>query len=216
MLSAAHPEATTDSLAALSIGKRDAALLLLRESLFGSMLNSIIECPHCHVAVEFVLNMADLHGPTAADPATRLSLSVDDILVRFRLLNSVDLIAIENCKDISIAREQLLHRCIIEATRSGESVELSELPRSVLDELVDGLSKADSQAEILLSMQCPECAGLWIGLLDIASFLWTEISLHAKRFLGAVHRLAWAYGWSESDILAMSNVRRQFYLSMVE
>jgi hypothetical protein len=31
-----------------------------------------------------------------------------------------------------------------------------------------------------------------------------------------VHALAYAYGWSEADILAMSAPRRRRYLSMIE
>ena len=55
----------------------------------------------------------------------------------------------------------------------------------------------------------------WQLTLDIVSFLWSEISSLAKRHLREVHTLAWAYGWSEADILAMSPARRQFYLESV-
>jgi hypothetical protein len=37
----------------------------------------------------------------------------------------------------------------------------------------------------------------------------------AKAYLNEVHMLAWAYGWREADILAMSSARRQFYLERV-
>jgi hypothetical protein len=33
--------------------------------------------------------------------------------------------------------------------------------------------------------------------------------------LREVHTLAWAYGWREADILAMSPARRQFYIELV-
>ncbi len=51
---------------------------------------------------------------------------------------------------------------------------------------------------------------------DIVSFLWNELNAWAIRTLREVHILASAYGWSETDILAMSPWRRQFYLEVLE
>jgi hypothetical protein len=51
--------------------------------------------------------------------------------------------------------------------------------------------------------------------LDIGRFLWFEVRNAAQRLLREVHELAYAYGWSESAILAMSFHRRQNYLAMV-
>jgi hypothetical protein len=38
----------------------------------------------------------------------------------------------------------------------------------------------------------------------------------ARRLLIEVHSLASAYGWSETDILSMSEPRRALYLEMVQ
>jgi hypothetical protein len=51
--------------------------------------------------------------------------------------------------------------------------------------------------------------------VDIASFLWTELNVHAKRVLGEVDAFARAYGWSESEVLRMSRARRQSYLELI-
>jgi hypothetical protein len=45
--------------------------------------------------------------------------------------------------------------------------------------------------------------------------LWREIESMAGRLLRDVHALASAYGWHEKDILALSPVRRQFYLTLI-
>jgi hypothetical protein len=47
------------------------------------------------------------------------------------------------------------------------------------------------------------------------TFFWSEISAEARRLLLEVHNLASAYGWSESDILSMSALRRRYYLEMI-
>jgi hypothetical protein len=47
MLAFACPEASSDSLARLTIGQRDARLLALREMTFGSEVTGVTDCPEC-------------------------------------------------------------------------------------------------------------------------------------------------------------------------
>ena len=44
----------------------------------------------------------------------------------------------------------------------------------------------------------------------------TELEAQAKRLLRSVHVLASAYGWSESEILALSEARRDAYVELVQ
>ena len=77
------------------------------------------------------------------------------------------------------------------------------------------MAERDPMAEIQIQLACPACTQHWPLILDIASFVWTEIATQAKRLLAEVHILARAYGWREADILAMSDRRRRHYLDMV-
>ena len=70
----------------------------------------------------------------------------------------------------------------------------------------------DPQAEVLMPLTCPNCEHSWHSLFDIVSFFWTELTSQAKQLLQEVHVLARFYGWREADILAMTTVRRRFYL----
>ena len=72
-----------------------------------------------------------------------------------------------------------------------------------------------TKAEVQLTLNCPACEHSWSVLFDITTFVWAEISSLARRLLREVHILATAYGWHEADILAMSAIRRQFYLELV-
>lgn len=66
--------------------------------------------------------------------------------------------------------------------------------------------------ETELRFACPYCeeqTGYWFDPLD-----W--ISRHVGHCVGEVHKLASAYGWSESAILAMSAGRRNAYISLLE
>ena len=85
----------------------------------------------------------------------------------------------------------------------------------IVERLADAMAAADSRSDNVVDLSCEACSHRWQLVIDIASFFWEEVNRLAKRLLQQVHTLAWAYGWREDDILAMSNTRREFYLEMV-
>src|SRR5258708_33832600 len=60
ILSAASPESSPAALARLSIGRRDANLLRLREWAFGPELAIVTTCPSCREALELTMPVASL------------------------------------------------------------------------------------------------------------------------------------------------------------
>jgi hypothetical protein len=109
----------------------------------------------------------------------------------------------------------LLGSSIVDARADGDAVDFEALPESVLSRVEALLAEADPLAELMIDNGCPACGYRWHSLFDIVSFFWIEISASARRLLGDVHLLARAYGWREADILAMSPLRRSYYLEMV-
>jgi hypothetical protein len=85
----------------------------------------------------------------------------------------------------------------------------------VITHIATQMVEIDPQAEILFALSCPACQHEWQILFDIVSFLWTELSAQAKRLLLEVHELARHYSWHETDILAMSPMRRNLYLELI-
>ena len=216
MLNVALPEFAPDALLALSIGQRDAYLLSLHEATFGTRLDSFVACSACQERLEFTLNVADIRVTNdGKDAASEQQATIDGYEVRFRLPNSRDLITIARLLDVEQARSTLVQRCILEAKRAGETVATAALPEAVIAGLAEQMARLDPQAEVQLNLSCPACGHRWSLLFDIVSFLWTEIGGQARRLLRDVHTLARAHGWREADILAMSAVRRQYYLEMV-
>ena len=215
LLAASCPEVTWDELAALSIGQRDARLLTLRELTSGPRLNGFAECPRCAEGLEFEVAVADLRvtaEPGAGEEAWELV--TEGLALRFRLPDSRDLAAVLGCQDPAAARSLLVQRCVLQASRDGESVAVGELPAEAITGLVRRIAECDPQAEVLLDLRCPICDHGWQALFDIVAFFWAELAAQAKRLLREVHTLARAYGWREADILDMSARRRQFYLEM--
>ena len=215
VLSASTGE-SRDELALASVGRRDALLLSLYERMAGGGLHAFAECPACTERLEYDLAVRDLlagEGTRARD--AELIMQIGDVRLRLRLLNSLDLAAAASCTDAEAAARLLAERAVIDAHYEAEPLEAASLPDAILEEAGARLAEVDPQAETLIDLACTNCSHVWQVVLDIESFLWAQINALAKRLLRDVHVLAVAYGWREADILAMSSVRRGFYLEMV-
>src|SRR5512146_875329 len=216
LLAAANPEKERGDLAALTIGQRDSQLIALREQTFGAALHCYAECSHCAERLEFSIALADLRAaPSLEGESQELELTAEGFTLRFRLPNSFDLAALVNCGGTEAAHQLLLTRCLLGASRDGESVSAGDLTDAAIEQMAARMSECDPQAETLLELNCPACGHRWQAVFEIGSFLWAEIGAEAKRLMREVHTLARAYGWREADILSLSPARRQFYLEMV-
>ena len=134
--------------------------------------------------------------------------------MRFRLPNSLDLLTVAGGEEIHARRDALLRRCILQVDQGGNPKTVADLPAAVVESIVERMAEADPQADVQLAFVCPCCAHEWTEVFDIVSFFWSEINAWAYRTLRDVHVLASAYGWQESEILALSPVRLQAYLEM--
>jgi hypothetical protein len=212
----AVPESSWANLAVLSIGRRDALLLGLREQLFGARMSGVAVCPACGERLEFTVPTTDLlaasNDSDTSRPADEHEMEVDGYRLRMRVLNSADLLAVTGT-DPAATADALLARCV-SAKRKGKSLAVERLPGRVRQAAVDWLASADPLADIQLQMHCPACSHAWELTFDIAGFLWRELEEWALRIVRDVHDLARAYAWREVDILNLSSLRRQLYLEM--
>lgn len=207
MLAAAEPDASAEGLAALTVGRRDAGLLRLRERLFGPHLESVTRCPACGELLELTLDTADLLSDAPVAPAGPFWLDTEGGRVLFRLPTSADLLAMDGGHGASVG---LLERCVEEVV--GEA---ASLPPDLVTRVAARMAEADPLADVQLSLSCPACGERWIGSFDAVSYLWDEIDAWAHRTLREVHLLARAYGWGEVEILSLSPLRRHAYLDLV-
>ncbi|HEX7289001.1 MAG TPA: phage baseplate protein [Candidatus Angelobacter sp.] len=202
--------------AGFSIGMRDRQLGAVYQSLFGPVLRAFAECPNCAERLEYQIVIPELHAEAGGTDQQEITLASGEILLHLRPPNSLDLIAIRDCTDLQSAQRTLGQRCLIEARTGHDVVAVEALAESTWDEIAARLAESDPGAETLIDLTCAACRHTWQVMLDIEYFLWTKIGALAKRLLREVHVLARAYGWSEAEILALSPVRRQFYLEMAQ
>lgn len=214
LLSGAAPETSAGELADVPVGRRDAALLALREQLFGSAFAGVTSCPACGVEIELAFHADEVRRGGADEPAS-VRVVERGYEVEARLPSTADLSFIEAMEDVAAARAQLFERCIVRSTLDGESIEASALPEAVVEVVAARMASLDPQADVQIETECPSCAHAWREPFDIVTFLFTELAAIARGLLGDVHELASSYGWSERDILALSPARRNAYLEML-
>jgi hypothetical protein len=220
MLVAAYPDISPVGIAELSIGQRDAALLRLREHLFGSRLVNTAICPACSEQIEWSNDIADVWASPHKQPersASVFELEVDGYRLQCRLPNSLDIAGVLDGDEPETAdpRQRLLARCVQSARRGDDVLTIDRLPERVIHAVAMRVEELDPQAEVRIGLNCPACSHRWELLFDIASFLWIELDEWAEWMLQTIHKLARNYGWAERDILSLSPVRRQLYSGLI-
>ncbi|MFD9499209.1 hypothetical protein [Streptomyces sp. NPDC060035] len=214
---AARPGAGADELLSVPVGEREADLFALRRSLFGERLQVRVECGACGEAMEFDLDAGALGArPAVGDRLLRVA--EDGWVVEFRLPTVAGLAAAGGASSPAEARRLLVTGCTVRALRDGEPVAAEQLaallPERVERLIAEKAAEADPTAEVTLNVACPECGEATRAELDITFYLWTELDTWARDLLLDVHLLATAYGWSEPEILALSPIRRRYYLEL--
>lgn len=209
---AARPEATAEQLDGEPLGARVADLLVLRRALFGERMPVLLECAACGEVVEFDL---DARGLGEHPRPTGAALRVVDggVVVEFRLPTAADLDAAAAAPAEQRGR-WLLDRCTLSAEYDGEPVEPERLPERVRRRMAELAEQADPAADLAVTVHCPHCGGSTPTVLDVADYLWAELDSWSRDVLLDVHLLASAYGWSEPRILALSPLRRRYYLEL--
>lgn len=200
---AAAAGADPDALRTRPFGETNRQVLALRERLMGPVLVATAACSKCGAGVEFAVEASALHGQVTG--ADSVAVTVDGHAVRWRVPTPDDLAAAAAEPGPGQA---LLRRCLI--TPGVES-----LPTHVVREVENAMAASDPLAEILVSLTCPECATVFEADLDLGCFVWAELDARARRLLAEVDVLARTYGWTEPEVLALSEHRRAAYLRVV-
>jgi hypothetical protein len=210
----AFPETRRVSVADWPLGRRNQALAELRCDTFGRWIRGWSACEQCGDKLEFAVDGDSLKESNGSNSEPEIHFGERV----FRLPTSRDLAGIVDERDPSQAAIRLLELCAVPAAVENDAEppgSAAEWTESEIDAISDHMAPADPLADILLRFDCPSCGHSFEQSLDLASFLWSEIEGRAKRLMLDVHTLASAYGWSETEILRLSDARRDFYLQMV-
>jgi len=219
ILCAAYPREVDERLDALPLGEWNAALLRVRRLQFGETFVLIDRCPHCEEPVELRLSADSLQPslPAHLEPTPR-ELATAGLTLHYRLLTGSDWRAAmaDHAAAPAEAGVRLLRRSVLKAIRGAESISLDEISNEAWEVLAGALAEADPWSEILFQLRCPRCERGWDSLLEPGDYVWHEIAGLAQQSLRQVHRLASAYGWTESVILDLPADRRAAYIALLD
>lgn len=209
LAAAARPDQPADAIADLPLGSIGTSLLRLRAANFGPHIDAHADCRHCGQRLAFALDVTELLRDAPLEDAREKTTPVTEIAgLRMRAPSLRDLAAVADLAP-GDAADALLARC----TLAGQPATLDVAARTQVDEALEAL---DPQADLAFTLNCVACGQEGMAQLDTAVLLWDEITARAGALLQEVHRLARAYGWSETQILALPAARRAQYLALVE
>lgn len=194
----------------LTAGDREALLLRLRQVSFGDRLGLVLTCdePECGEVMDLELTVGDLVCPPADRAAAihEWRAAPDGPPLRFRLPTWSDLESVAPIAtgDEDRAAAALARLCLVEGPPASD--------RTLVDLLDLRIAEFDPQAEIELSVTCPECGAAFTSELDAGDLLCAEVVARQGDLDLAVHLLALHYHWSEDDILDLPIARRRRYV----
>ena len=206
-LHAAFPATSYDTLVGWPLGARNRALAELFGSWFGPGLEAWAACDACGEQLEFEMDTRVLTAQDAASATAEPTVAATVGSHSFRLPSSRDVALAAREPTAELAAASLLRICWM---GSGQAPSFSDRE---IEEAGEQLALADPLAEVRVRLACPGCGREWDDTLDLALFVWAEVESRAKRLLLDVHHLASAYGWTEGEVLALSEKRRRFYLN---
>ncbi|MGK5114711.1 MULTISPECIES: hypothetical protein [unclassified Geodermatophilus] len=214
----------TDVVRRLLVGDRDYLLLQLRQLTFGDEVRATLVCPWeaCgeQVAIEFAVSDVPVHGSPlpAPDYTVRLSSEADDARseIRFRLPNGADQEAVAPWAEHNeaAALTALLRRCVLGADPPSEDCVAALSPRARA-ELEAEMERLAPRVERTMTTSCVECGRPFTVPFDLHRFFFGDLRTDADLLYREVHVLAWHYGWSEPDVLALSQARRRTYIDLL-
>jgi hypothetical protein len=124
LLGVAHPQRTSEALAGWAVGRRDAALLRLRECIFGSRLEALTECPRCGETLEMDFPVSAISAPVAT-AADEYVLACPGCRVVYRLPTAGDLAELggrlRQGEQPRSPERWLLQRCVLRVERTEEN-----------------------------------------------------------------------------------------------
>lgn len=204
LLAAARGGTDEDS-AAVDVGSREVFLAELLESTTGGLVWGRMECESCGEQLDVPVDVAAIARLPVPEPGALLSTTVDGAEVEFRLPTTADLRTLRGLAP-GAARDLLLVRCVGEGAGA--------VPEAVAEAIDAAMEHTSPAGAIEIVVGCPNCGTETATALDVSVLLWAEVEAQAVALIGDVHALATAYGWTETDVLALTPERRATYLNL--
>lgn len=203
---AGNDDVDADGLGELTVSDRDRLLAALYMACFGDAVSCRWSCEQCKEPFELELSMRTLCDRALSGVVTRCVREADGRYAtpagtRFRLPTLQDQ---QHLSGLPHERVQaaLVERCV-ERACAGEDVDAL-------------MAEVGPLLDLDLAASCPACGAAQSVPFEIQRFLHGVMSRERRWLAREVHRLATAYGWGLSEILALPRSLRREYVALVE
>lgn len=197
----------------MSVGARIASLLVLADREDAGTFAIALRCPAagCGESIEVSLTLDEILGVASEDGADPFPVKADGRTFHLRRPTGADQLAWLRRDDLDGAdvAPAILHSLIV----AGPVAELTAAGRAALEEALD---THDPLIRFTLTAVCPYCQAAHEHETPLTAYALRTLRQVQSRLIEEVHALAVAYGWPESEVLAIPSWRRARYLSLVE
>ena len=210
----AEPDAAL--IGALSRGDLDQLGYGLRRAVLGSALALVLHCanPACREAADVDLTVEDLLAATVEpEPEWFAARAADGDEVLLRAATGLDDLAVAAVDGPPEVRTAALMARLVRDVAS--PADWLARPAAQRTAALLALAAAPVAPTTDLQVSCPSCAAVMEVRLDPLVLLARELRAGGDRLLLETHCLAFHYGWSEEEILALPRQRRWGYLALL-
>lgn len=204
---------------ALSVADQARLLFNLRRLLFGEQILLMLRCanPDCAEAIDISMTVDEL---IEAEPALQpewITVMTGEGDAQIRPPSGADELACLHSGASGKERTGLLWSRLLRSVGDHpchEPDDWWQLSPDTRQTIALALSETDDAGTDIVS-ECPECSAPIELRLDPAELLVRELRYGAQRLGAELHCLAYHYGWTENESLALTRPRRWQYLAML-
>ena len=203
ILRTAFPELSPERMLEWTIGEKTRALLITRANTFGHEIDGQFSCTQCHEQLSVSMNISALLS-VAQPKEQRFDLLIEDESIPCRLPTVKHLIHSIKSDDMM----EIAKLCVAQS-------DSAQLDKSILPALIHEFETRDPLIKTSIKSDCLGCQHTDRYQFSIGHYFLQEMMIFSQRITMDVHTLARFYGWSESEILNMSQYRRNTYIEMI-